>query len=170
MAAAEAGDYTALIEGCGNQLVQGYTYCRVREGDPTSGKIKIVVPPTQCKRPDACAFYKIYFPDGSPSIGGAIPKGETSAEIMWSDIAKKPIFSVGDRGFWPFTTEIYWLDPDGNERMTFAEGEMRMRVYRKEYEPLNQVQMDSNFVWMWEEKGVFVKSTTGARSYVSKKK
>jgi len=170
MSAVEAEDYTVLIEGCGNQLVPGYTYCRVREGDSTGHNIALVGPPTVCKKPDACIFYKIYFPDGSPSIGGGIPKGQTKVEIPWTDLTKKTQFEVGDRGFWPITMEVYWIDPDGNEMQSFAIGEIRLRVFRQEYLPLNNVASDPNFVWVWNQDGLTVKMTTGIRAYVAEKK
>ena len=169
LAAVEAGDYTVLIEGCGNQLVPGYTYCRVREGDATDQKISLVGPPSVCNKPDACVFYKVYFPDGSPSIGGSISKGETKADILWTDLTKKAQFEVEDRGFWPITMEIYWLDPDGNEMQSMAIGEIRLRVFRREYMPLNNISSDPNFVWVWNQDGITAKMTTGMRAFVATK-
>ena len=84
MSAVEGGDYTALIQGCGSQLVVGYTYCRKREGDLTDESIILVAPKVKCKS-EQCVSYKIFFPDGSPTIGGMFGKEETSKRILWSD-------------------------------------------------------------------------------------
>ncbi len=169
MSPLEAGDPTALIEGCGNQLVSGYTYCRVREGDNTGLKLTIVAPITECKKTDGCAYYKIYFPTGEPTLGGVIPKGQSSVSIFWSELTKKTTFDVGDRGFWPVLVDIFWLDKDGNERRSTTEGEIRLRVYRSSYTPLHEISNDPNFAWEFHYGKIPVKVTTNLRAYVGKK-
>ena len=84
-------------------------------------------------------------------------------EIPWKKLLNREHFTVGDRGFWPFTYEIKWVDQDGKPRRTMAEGEIRLRVLRKEYIPLTNVSEDPAFVWKWKERGQVVKMTTGAR-------
>jgi hypothetical protein len=169
IAAIAAGDYTALIEGCGNQLVSGYTYCRKVDGVSTDELLYFVAPATECLSKTSCVSFKVFNPDGSVAFGGEVPRGTTRVAIKWSDLTKKPVFTNQDRGFWQFIYDIKWLDLDGNERMTRSLGEIRLRVLPKTYLPLNEVSSDPNFVWQWSENGVVVKMTTGARTYVGKK-
>lgn len=169
MAAIEGGDMTALIEGCGNQLVSGYTYCRVREGQvATTDTLFFVSPVVKCNT-KPCVTFKVYFPDGSPTLGGSIPEGQTRVGILWKDIVKRDTFELGDRGFWPYTYEVHFMDPQGLEHTMRSEGEIRMRVISKAYVPLADVAEDSNFAWRWIENGTPVKLTTGARTYIGKR-
>lgn len=168
MSAIQGGDLTALIQGCGNQLVSGYTYCRKMEGDNTSEVVQFVAPSTKCGS-DSCAELKVFFPDGSPSYGYQFKKGETVHRVKWSDLTKKSTFDVDDRGFWPFTYKVKWLDADGRVRETVTEGEIRLRVLRSGYLPLHEVQDDSNFVWKFQHDNTQVKMTTGGRTFVSER-
>ena len=168
MAAVEAGDKTALIEGCGNQLVSGYTYCRITEGDATGQSLTFVAPPTICER-DACVFFKVFFPTGEPSYEDSVTRGETRKEIPWSMLLKRETFEKSDRGFWPFVYTIYWLDKEGNEQITISEGEIRLRVLDAGYQALHESKKNPNFVWKWKHDGVDVGMTTGARTHVGRK-
>lgn len=168
MAAIEAGDFTVIIEGCGNQPIPGYSYCRVTEGDAANSVITIHAPPAACKQ-DQCVFWKVYQPDGSTDIGGGIPRGQTNVSIAWTELIHKQKFSTGDRGFWPVTLEVHYVDTDGRDRVAVAEGEIRLRVMRAGYQPLSDVRDDSNFVWTWTTGNHVMKSTTGLRSYVGLK-
>ena len=178
MAAVDGGDYTALIEGCGNQLVPGYTYCRKMEGQPATDSLVFVAPAVGCLEKDPetgaetgpCVTFMIYFPDGSkPAYGGAIPRGQTRVSVPWSTILSRNTFELGDRGFWPYTYSIRYIGQDGRERTAVSQGEIRMRVMKKDYIPLDNVQEDANFVWKWQDNGVPVRMTTGARTFVGKR-
>jgi len=169
MSALVAGDYTAPIEGCGNQLVPGYTYCRVTEGDASDQLLYLVGPPSECEGDGPCVFYKVFFPTGEPTLGGAFPRGETRVGILWSDLIKRSTFEKGDRGFWPFVLTIHWIDTDGRARETKSQGEIRLRVMSKTYTPLHNVMDDSNFVWAWVENKTRIRMTTGARTWVGLK-
>lgn len=168
LSAIEGGDLTALVQGCGNQLVSGYTYCRKLEGQNTTEAVVFVAPSTKCGQ-DSCAELKVFFPDGSPSYGYTFKKGETSHRIAWSELTKKSTFDVEDRGFWPFTYRILWVGKDGRQRETVTEGEIRLRVLRNGYVDLHDIASDQNFVWVLKHDGVVVKMTTGGRTYVSEK-
>lgn len=166
-----AGDNTALVEGCGNQLVSGYTYCRKREGDVGDDSLYFVGPASNCLGTGSCVSFKLYFPDGSqPAYGGSIPRGQTRVGVPWKSILGKNTFQVGDRGFWPFVMWVKYIQPDGKEYQTVSQGEIRMLVVRKEYISLSNVMDDPNFVWSWSENGVPVKMTAGSRIYVGQKK
>ncbi len=165
MSAQEGEDYTVIIEGCGNQPVVGYTYCRFIEGNLTDQSVSLIAPPAQC-REDKCVFYKIYFPDQSiPAIAGSIPKGQTSVKIKWTELLKKGSIAKGDAGFWPILMEVHWVDTEGRDRVSFADGEIRLRVLSRQYTPLNRSKDDSNFVWSWTDGFHIFKSTASLRQY-----
>lgn len=166
--AVEAEDLTALVQGCGNQLVSGYTYCRKMEGEATNESITFVAPISNCKNGE-CTELKIFYPDGSPSYGYVFKKGESKHVVKWTTLTKKNTFDVQDRGFWLFTYRIKFIDTDGRERETVTEGEIRLRVYRQAYIPLHEVPEDRNYVWKFNFDGVNVRMTTGGRTYVSRK-
>src|SRR5687767_5887489 len=75
MSAFLGNDYTALIEACGSQLVPGYTYCRMREGQSTDQVLYFVGPIVKCKR-DHCIDFKIFDTKGDVAHGDSIPKGK----------------------------------------------------------------------------------------------
>lgn len=168
MAAIEAGDATALVEGCGHQIIPGYTYCRVREGDGAGlSRITFVVPETDCQREGPCAFIKIFFPNGEPTLGLSVERGKTRVAIQWEDLLKRRDFRKGDAGYWPFVTTIYWIDLEARERVSKSEGEIRLRVYDRDYVPLHESRDDPAFVWTWKERsGEIIRMTTGMRTYV----
>jgi len=139
----------------------------MREGPVTTESVQIIAPPAICKE-DSCVFYKIYFPSGTVALGGKIPRGQTTAKILWKDLIKKDHFDPNDRGFWPIQMEIHWLDKDGKDHASWAEGEIRLRILKANYTPLYTSADDSNFVWNWTQDGHIFKMTTGARGYVGK--
>jgi hypothetical protein len=168
MAAVEAGDFTVIIEGCGNQPIVGYTYCKVTEGDATAVPITIHVPPVQCREAQ-CVFWKVYMPDGTPDLGDAVPKGQTTVQLSWTKLLHRDKFWAGDRGFWPVSLEVHWVDSDGHDRSSFAEGEIRLRVLKLGYTSLDGIKDDVNFVWRWATGGYEMAETTGMRAYTGRK-
>lgn len=169
MSAVEGKDFTALIEGCGNQMIAGYTYCRKTEGEAATDALYFFGPITNCKR-DFCVEFKIYGPDGEVVYGNSLPKKSNRAKVSWKDLLKRETFEVGDRGFWLYRYRVFWLDENKNENVSISEGEIRLRVIAKGYTPLNAVISDSNFTWVYRTKNnELIKMTTGMRTYVSKK-
>lgn len=167
MSTIEAGDKTALIQGCGNQLIAGYTYCRKLEGDNTNEKISFVIPSLKCEsKDDECASLTIFFPDGTPSYGYIFKKGETVHRVNWSELTKKSSFDVEDRGFWPYIYRMKFIADDGRERETVTEGEIRLRVLRKSYISLSNIKEDINFVWKFNFDNTDVKITNMRENYV----
>lgn len=163
--AAEAGDATAIIEGCGSQPVVGYTYCRFEEGmNAETTFLTLHVPPAICDR-ESCVDVQIFFPDSSPTLGFTIPRGETKALIQMSELIKRKEFTKQDRGFWGILMTIHYIGPDG-ERLTFAEGEIRVRVTSKNYVPLHEVKDNREYAWRWFDKeGHVFRMTTSGRAY-----
>ena len=162
--AQEANDATVIIEGCGSQPVVGYTYCRVREGDPTSGTLRLAIPPTACQKA-SCAQVTVFFPDGTPSLGFAVPRGVTHLDLEWKQMVKRPTFEKLDRGFWPILLEWWWIDADGNEHRSVAEGEIRMRVIGTSYVPLHEVEESNEYAWRWQDENGRYRMTTAGRAW-----
>jgi hypothetical protein len=168
--AIESNDETGLIEGCGQQLQSGLLYCRKQEGDVAKDAIYFVAPPARCLGDGPCVSFKIYFPDATPTYGDSIPQGHTrSAPVLWSTLLKKQTFGLADRGLWPFTYTMRWIDQDGKEQTSYTTGEIVLRVFKKGYTPLISVSGDQNFAWSWIENGVPVKATSGLRIFVGHK-
>lgn len=167
MSAIDGLDKTALVEACGNQLVPGYTYCRKTEGTTTDEFINFIAPPAQCKQ-YPCVILKVFFPDNSQeTYAYEFRKGEIVHKVAWKEILDRDIFSIDDRGFWPFMYKIKWVDQDGRERTSITEGEIRLRVLKKRYEALNDAQDNENFVWKYKYKNVQIKMTSSGRTFVS---
>jgi hypothetical protein len=168
ISALTAGDATALVEGCGNQIISGYTYCRVREGEVANASLTFIAPPVECvtQDPNSCVHLEIYFPNGNSNYAADIPKGQTRISIPWKTLVKRDTFEKSDRGFWPFRYTIKWMDKDDREQSTVMEGEIRMRVVSKAYISLHEMPKDPNFVWTWIEKNKLVEVTTGGRVFV----
>lgn len=169
VSAVEGGDATAIVTGCGNAPIVGFTYCRKIEGDSTQEKI-IFHAPTQakdCPRSFPCTTGKIFRPDGSV-VGIEFKEGQSTAQISWEELLMRPQFEKFDRGFYLFFIETEYLDPQGARRTIFQEGEIRLRVIGKNYIPLHEVPSDKNFTYTWKHNGYKMKLTTGGRAYVGK--
>lgn len=167
------GDATGIIEGCGNQPIVGFTYCRQQEGDNAGTSLSFVGPPAKCDEkihPDGCVFIKVWDNQSNLVGGGMIPKKETRLNIPWSKLLSSPHFQLGSRGFWTWNVQVYFLDPDGREQVSNAQGDIILRVYRKGYLPLHQVEDDPNFVWEWLDGDFLYKMTSGLRAFVKRVK
>lgn len=167
MSAIEGEDYTGLVEGCGNQLVPGYTYCRKMEGTPTEELMYFHAPKTECVQ-EPCRTFKVFGPNGDIVFGGEFKRGEVRVGVPWSKLTGRSSFEIGDRGFWGVIYEIKFIDSAGRERTTLTQGEVRMRVVRRGYIPLHNSENDKEFVWKWKSNGVDIKMTTGGRTFVGK--
>lgn len=162
--AAEAGDKTVIIEGCGFQPVVGYTYCRMRENAPTVGTFALIAPPTDCNG-DSCVSFTLFMPDGQPSLGYQVPKKTTRLTVPWKDLVKAETFQKSHRGFWPVVMRWKWLSKtDGREYESYAEGEIRLRVLAANYVNLNEIKSDDNYAWSWSEGKQNYRMTTTGRA------
>jgi hypothetical protein len=164
-------DTTGLVQACGNQPIVGFTYCRVQEGDNSGQSISFLGPPAKCNQEDSCVFIKVWNQQSQLIWGGSIPKDQTSVKVPWKVLLSgRDQFQLGDRGFWTFNTQVFWLDPDGRERTSTSQGDILLRVYRKGYLPLHEVREDPNFVWEWHDGGFLYRMTSGLRAYIERKK
>lgn len=164
--AAEMNDATVMIEGCGNQPIVGYTYCRVTEGQSTEGNNLILLsPPTVCKS-EPCVVFNIYMPQGQDDFSVSVPMGQTRTMLPWGKILNRPTFEKGDRGFWGIVMKWKWLDLEGKEYESIAEGEIRMRVLSRDYERLDNGDENSAFVWKWRDLSFNYRMTTAGRAAI----
>lgn len=168
--AAEANDATVIIEGCGNQPVVGYTYCRVPEGsDAKTKNITLIAPPSECSDKDSCVDFKVYYPDGSqPALGVTVPKGQTRVTLPWNKLLGRDTFEKADRGFWPVIMTVKWIAPDGQQKKTLVEGEIRLRVTSQGYEALQEVEESQNYAWHWNDKLSKYRMSTSGRAYAGR--
>jgi hypothetical protein len=173
-----AGDATVIVEGCGQQPSVGFAYCRVVENqnvDPSEG-IAFHGPPAECRREDACVFFKVWNQAGAVVWGAAITKGQTRIVAPWrkllgcADLPAPCSFSALWRGIWTVNMVLLWIDKDGRDRESFAQGDIVLRVYSKGYIPLESVAEDPAFVWTWSDGQWDFKSTSGLRSWVGRSK
>lgn len=175
--AISVGDFTAPIEGCGNQPIVGYTYCVKNAGESSDEVLTFIAPPVKCSGDAPCVSFKLFFPDLSTPYGGVFPKGVTRVSVSWKTIFKRDTFEKGDRGFWPYIYTIKWIDSNGRDQETKIQGEIRLRVIAslicdsngqncKSYTRLNNSPLDPNFVWVWTEGDFIYKMTSGGRMYI----
>ncbi len=165
MAATKANDSTVIVEGCGNQPIVGYTYCRKSVGPVGKETIRVHVPQGKCQSGD-CTSVQIYFPNGSPTIGRTVPRDKGFVTFSWEEILQKKDFSTNDRGFWTIITITKFVGQDGIEREVAEEGEIRLRVLSRNYVPLISTQSSEYFVWDWLYGNCEMKKTTAGRTFV----
>ena len=165
MLAAAANDSTAIIEGCGGRPAVGYAFCRVHEGDGTTGRVTVQVPPAECPGPGSCATVRFLYPDGSPSLGLAVPRGTSSISASWLDLTKMPVFERNQRGFWG--VQVFWrfYDEEGREVQGYAEGEIRLRVLARGYTALHEVRDADVWGWEWANATSVFRMSTAGRAY-----
>jgi hypothetical protein len=158
------GDATGLAEIAGCPSGVGFAYCREAEGAAADRSIAFIGPPAQCDR-EACVFVKVFDNQGRLVWGGSIPKGQTRVSVPWATLLGSPTFEFNYRGFWSFTTTVYFVGPDKRERETVSLGDIVLRVFRKGYAPLQGVADDPAFVWHWAEADRAYKATAGLRAW-----
>lgn len=161
------GDSTGLIEACGNQPIVGFTYCRIAEGTDTQMPIVFMGPPSKCNQ-DTCVFIKVWNSQGQLVWGESIPKDKTRVSTDWKTLIGRDVFQVQDRGFFTWNMQVFYLNSDGHEASSTAQGDIVLRILRKEYLPLNWVENDSAYLWEWMDNGYSYKMTSGLRAFVKK--
>lgn len=165
MASTKANDTTVVIEGCGNQPIAGFTYCRKSVGQTGKDSIRVHVPPAKCQSGD-CTSVQLFFPNGSPTIGRTVPRDKGFVTFTWEEILQKKEFSTNDRGFWTIITITKFTGEDGIEREMAEEAEIRLRVLARNYVPLVSTKSSEYFVWEWITNNCDMKKTTAGRTYV----
>lgn len=166
--AVKAQDATAPVEGCDQPLASGYVYCRKMEGQPSTDSLIFITPPVKCSK-KSCAYIKIFSPSSDQILGIDVPRGQTRTVIAWKELLGREAFTLQDRGLWPFIYHIYFTDNDGFDHTLLMEGEIRLRVYTKDYFPLKNGQSDPSFAWEFIENGQQIKITTKGRVYIAPK-
>jgi hypothetical protein len=164
-----SGDVTAPLEGCGTQLQDGVLVCRKTEGDASKDQIYFVGPAADCAGSDPCVTFKVFFPDGSPAIDGAIPLGKTRQALAWTALLKRDTFEKADRGFWAYSYQIRFQGPDGRERSTFLQGFIFLVVTSQGYTSAHELPAEPNMAWSWNEGGAPIKVSTAGRVYVGRR-
>ena len=156
---------TSPIQGCGNQPIVGYTYCRKTEGFSADELLYFYGPPAQCSKPP-CVIVKIYAPNGAPALSVPIKPDETRLALPWRDLIKNPTFRTSDRGMWLYCLDITFRGTDGIEHQSTTCGEIRLRVLAANYTPLHNQAQDANFTWIWCENQWTIKMTSSGRTFI----
>ncbi len=160
----EANDVTALLVGCGQKASVGSLYCRFQAGTLPAGDIVVVVPPVQCAN-SSCASVTVWGPDASVVTERSVAKGQTYVVIPWATLVGPGAFQERQRGFYPVLLKWSWTDPKtGVDLSAATEGEIRLRVHKREYSPLT---FDpASQTWTWKTGGVTFGATEMGRTAV----
>lgn len=160
----EANDTTALLVGCGQRAAVGSLYCRFQAGSTPTGDVVVVVPPVSCAA-DTCAMVTMFGPDASVVAERNVPKGQTYVVIPWQQIVGPGAFAERQRGFYPVLVKWTWTDPQTKvELAAAAEGEIRLRIHKRDYAPL--MFDPASQTWTWTVGGVTFGATEKGRTAV----
>lgn len=166
-----SNDSTAIVRGganCDTLPHVGFAYCRFSEGDVATEQLTFVGPPASCNKDGPCAFVKVANKDGQIVWGSGIPRGQTEVSVSWKELIGSDQFTVGPRGHWSWSLEVFWKDEHGTDRRSLATGDILLRIFKKGYKPLNRVEDDPNFVWEWTQGDFVYKMTSSLRAFVGK--
>ena len=165
--AAESNDTSVIIEGCGNQPISGFTYCRRSVGQINDTDVVYVhIPESNCER-ESCVEILVFSPTGGQGSPTFVRKGARLHPIHWADLTGRQEFTQGDSGFWTIAMVVYWIDNEGLERRTAMIGEIRLRVLSADYVSLSQSRGEGPYAFRWRVQGGFnLGYTTSGRSAV----
>ena len=164
-----AGDTSLIVSGCGAQPISGFTYCRVTEGAQTASlPITIHLPSVQCMPvdrggPATCITLYALAPNGH-EVSWDVPRNSTTLTKTLAELLGTATFQRFDRGLINLLAEVRWLDPEGNIRVSFAEGEIRVRVLAGDYEAARTRSFSDNVVWRWQAENTQMEMTAALRS------
>jgi len=135
MTAYEAGDLSAVLEGCNQGVRNGYLFCRMPEGADQSTIITLHFPKVSCKRTN-CIEYQVVMPSGELGHGLGIGAGETKNSVRLSQITGKsgPI-SKDHAGEYRLLVKVWFLVED-EEMSTRADAVLRLFVVDRKYQGL----------------------------------
>lgn len=165
--AAEANDTTVILQGCGNQPISGFTYCRRTEGPITDQDVIYVhIPESNCDR-ESCVEIQVFAPGGTQIPPIFVPRDRRLQPMHWAELVGRNEFNRGDKGLWTIGMIIYWKDNEGLERRTAMAGEIRLRVLADGYTSLHQSRGEGPYAFRWDVEGPYrLGYTTSGRSSV----
>ena len=162
--AQQAGDATVILEGDSAPPV-GFHFIRVQQGSVARGHITMQAPPAQCRPEGAsCVSWTFIRPDGS-EFGGAVPRGQTRVQIPLVQVFDSTTAELGSRGMNSILLTVKWVDDQGRDRESRAEGVVDIRVVRNGYQSLHETPTSREYAWEWTDSGRVYRMTTGLRAY-----
>lgn len=162
--AQQAGDATVIIEGTSPPPV-GFHYIRMQQGQVAQGSVFLQVPPAECRPEKAnCVSWLVIRPDGT-EFGNEVPRKQTRVEIPLRQLFNSNTAELGSRGPFGVMLTVKWVDKDGRDRESRAEGEIYVRVVRNGYRTLHSTPKSSDFVWEWAAGTMIYRMTSGLRAY-----
>jgi hypothetical protein len=128
MSAEEAGDLTAVMEGCSQGVQDGYLFCRVYQMTDPVGSITIHLPKVDCDR-DSCFDFLFLDKDGNDAFQVGVPKGQKSFSVSIAQIlgSTEPYLS-SQTGTYRVLVRGLWKDKDGYQHMMRTEGVFSLLV------------------------------------------
>jgi hypothetical protein len=130
--------------------------------------LQVHAPPNVECSSTSCVYFRIYLPDGRPTYEGSVKKGESFANVVLSELTNKPIFDIGDRGFYAVSVTIHSVGTNGVDIKTHLFGYLFIHVVKRDYISLLENEEDENFRWTWKSPtNQTIKLTTGGRVFVS---
>ena len=165
--ASESNDTSVIIEGCGNQPISGFTYCRRLAGEiGDTDVVYIHIPESNCQR-DSCVEILVFSPTSGQGSPIFVDKGVRLQPLHWATLTGRQEFVQGDSGLWTIAMVVYWVDNEGLERRTPMLGEIRLRVLSEDYVSLSQSRGEGPYAFRWRVQGGFnLGYTTSGRSSV----
>lgn len=138
VAAAPSNDQSIIFQGDNAVSQKGYLFIQKREGTPLLDRLSLIVPVTHCsKEMSSCARFQFFRKDGSPGVGGGIPKGEKSATILLSEIVGHTgNVTANDDGEYSAIIQFYYLGNDLENYSAVQNGFIRLNVLSADYAPI----------------------------------
>jgi hypothetical protein len=163
--AAESNDTSVIIEGCGNQPISGYTYCRRPEGQMTDRDVLTFhVPVSNCDE-DSCVTLTFFGTAGEIVRRYDVQKEHSRFSVHWSRLTGRNEFTRLHRGLWIVVMDVYWKH-EGVNRRTSLEGEIRLRVLSQGYQSLSTAVNPGVLAFRWSVPGFDMGYSTAGRSSV----
>lgn len=145
VSAAEGNDYVVVLSGAGQHSTKGYLFAQVNEKTAVNGVYTLTFPATSCTR-DSCIRYQFFRKDGSAGYAGAIPKGQTLAQVRLSDIVGHDGQVMrSDDGEYTLVAQVFYQGADGQEYSMIGNGFIRVNVLSELYRPV--ACGDPNIAW-----------------------
>ena len=164
----QAGDATVIVEGTSQPPV-GFHYIRMQEGASAIGSVFLQVPPAECNPNNVpCISWTVIRPDGS-DFGEDVPRGTTRVDIPYKKLFNSDTVELGARGPFGVILTVKWIDNEGRDRESRAEGEIYVRVVKNGYRGLQDTPTNGDFVWEWSSENKIYRMTSGLRAYAGEK-
>lgn len=134
--AAQSGDDTIQLQGLGAASQRGYLFVEKTLGTDAVDAMALIVPGVDCSEA-SCVRFQFFRKDGTPGMGGGIPKGQTLFGFKLSDLLGHPgPVAQSDDGEYSGSVQVLFKGADGLEHQAFYNGFVRLLVLQPGYSPV----------------------------------